>query len=489
MLLGLGVGKRGPTLTDGTETGFVGNGEGAGVVSFVAAIRRSIYNGLVFLSALIIEMAGLPNNTFTAPGVPFYATAGGGAATSLQSPVAVIPAVGGSINVNAITTGGNSSLRVLGGIAGGITVGSGVTGRTAQYLLTGIYGAPTVGNDTFSIIKQGAIAPMIYNVAPDTLGTAPDNLYLGTGSGGVVKTNDSLLVQSPLGAGVNGVAITTNSGSAGTIFQTVPTGGSLTLGSSLAAPATMILVDNGPGLGYVNVGGNGGADIIIAGGAVPDIRTNSINNGTLVLGASAANPNLLYIRDNLTAGTGVIDVFSGAVGSSSLRLFGGTSTTHPKLTTNSNNGTGGFLDITCNFDDATPDITLADNGPGNANSIELNSATSLHTSLTATGTFVPILLKAAGSSVGVFDVDCTPLPNGFSLVYGGATTPNNNDRLAMFSVWIFKSVGNIVGGGVGGVPGSVTVQPSLTSATALNVNIAAATSVNYTINGFPMMRV
>ena len=146
----------------------------------------------------MVRMATLPNNTFAAPGVPLYATAGG-AASTLQSPVVVIPDIGGNAAVVATATGaGNATLEAIAGTGvGAVLIGGGGF----------VYRVASDPSGALSIGLDAAIPGCLkYNF---TTG----NLQLGDGSPGSIATTQQFVVtnSSIVGGTTNGIVMSSRS--------------------------------------------------------------------------------------------------------------------------------------------------------------------------------------------------------------------------------------------------------------------------------------
>ena len=245
-------------------------------------------------------MAGLPNNTFMSPGVSFYATAGGSAST-LQSPVAIIPDGSGNATLAA-----NAS-----GIAGAATlsaVGSaGVPGGPGNVIAGGFGTAYRMGVETNAGVLQigvnsGAVYPVISYDSQNT-----HQLILGDRSAvstASIQTNLPFVVRDYAidNTALNGVSISEDSTTACTIANACATGGSLRLGSSQAYPDAVTVRDTGAQC-YTTFSGNGGNGVLIEGGTsvanISIIATTATTNtnGQLQLGASSGATNTINITD------------------------------------------------------------------------------------------------------------------------------------------------------------------------------------------------
>ena len=462
-------------------------------------------------------MALLANNTLANPYNSFYALAGsggGGGSSTLQSPATILPAPDGSINLRGdVPAGTNASASLALTAANGI----GDSGDTAIFL-------NSANNNYINFLNPTGTGIQI-NCDPTT---QPNALNISDSTGNVTASFNTVAnavnLLNPLGivggsntAYINGTAVVTSSAarpvpSGITLLPTTPTisniyntcasDGTLSLGSSQACTDVLGVYDlAGAGTAFVGVNDSGSQSLRLQGGTtvrnIPIIATNSANSGTLVLAPSAANQQLMYIRDGLTADTGYVDVTAGSGNYGAVRLTGAPAAnpTISTVSTNSATGGGGILNLTTGYNDTitAPAIQIADNGITTYRQIGMAGAGAPLAGWTAPGAGQPagtpyIVLKPAGVSSGVFTVDLSPLQTGWAMVYGGVTpgqTPASNDQAAMFSVMVYTTAGNtFIGGGVGGVPGLVTVQP--TGTTSLSVNISVATTANYVIYGMMM---
>jgi hypothetical protein len=191
----------------------------------------------------------------------------------------VIPAANGSVNLNMVastgvgdatltisSTNGNDAALDLACTAGGnsyITMGEVLGDKVAIVNASGTSGVLAITNDSTS-------TPYFL------VDTVNNNVSVGALSGGgvavgTVTINEALLVKDGVG-GANSVAISPSSPTTSVIAQTVATGGVLSLGSSLAFPATLRVSDV-PYLGagnYVGINGAAGqAPLFISGAQGP----------------------------------------------------------------------------------------------------------------------------------------------------------------------------------------------------------------------------
>ena len=283
-------------------------------------------------------MSVLPNNTFANLRTPLYAPLGGGGGASLQSPVNILPEANGNVNLNVVATTGAGEATVLiasdvlGGNAG-LTIGT-TTGGSASILM----GDAASPDAAVALVYPGAVLGggelNIQNVTSGlpvaVFDTVNNAVILGNdttaGASALTTIKNGLKVADvPITGSANGIGITMTTANIGVIAGTASGAGTNTLqiGSSQNAVDTISLVDGGANTGYALIGGNGGENIYVAGGtggAFPNIRTDAGNSGTLTLGASVANNQLMFLKDQVAAGTGVVDITNGTAASTALRL-------------------------------------------------------------------------------------------------------------------------------------------------------------------------
>lgn len=260
-------------------------------------------------------MANLASNTQTAPGSFLFALSGG-SATSLQSPVNVTPS---SVNGNA--TIAVISDQAFNNASAGISIAGSPNGPGA--LLTSGYGVDySVGVPTQPV--PAGPATVSFQIGANDGVTAPvfsydvgsGNLILGDQSGGTITTTQPLLVGDVVSDPTlaNRVSIAPDSATASHITPLCATGGTLAIGSSLAAANTLKVIDLGANTGVVEVGGYSvGTAIKMNGGTTPVISTTLPNTGSLTIKSSSAgyssdpNANGITFTDNpVVQPTGVL---------------------------------------------------------------------------------------------------------------------------------------------------------------------------------------
>jgi hypothetical protein len=439
-------------------------------------------------------MSVLPNNTFASPGVPFYAAAGGGAASTLQSPVAILPDVTGNTEVIAqATLNGNASLQALANGAG--------TGDAAVLVgATGIVYSMSVSH-TNSDLAIGL------NAAPQPaflFDSANDTITLGTGGPGTVRTLNAFAAfdKSIDPTEANGVYVAPTSATSGTIANTVVSGGSLAFGSSAtAAPEVLVISDAGAGSGNVKIGGNSGPDIYMIGsnGAfiLPNIRTTATTNGELTLGPTATNALTMFIRDGAVADSAYIDITAGSGAGNAMRITGGVNASL------SSNGAGSTLLLTSSVLGANPlansAIKLSATPQAGAlrnTGLQLSDPpSSLLSTEGGSWSSYGILNAQAGGYTSPQTLDFHNLPDGAYFVGSGVTagqTPSVTDVVVLFTFFLYIRNGAITAGGYSvGPTNTYVVYPANGAAVAagtlqLNWFGGAATSANWNVSAYPI---
>lgn len=419
---------------------------------------------------------------------------------SVGSPTCVVTSPGGQVWTpsNPVTVaygqalGVNDTYVLLGGrgpgsvfinysLDGGTTWVPSANGNSVFtngcYAIAGNVVLPRAGSPVFPKSFTGPTGPSGPTGQPGTNGT--NGATGDTGSPGTI-------IPPPLV--FSGSGITTSSGN-------------LNLGAN-SAYNNIVVTPGSPGInGTVTVGGNGASNIVMVGGGnsiSPDIRTDSANSGTLVLGASVVNPYTVFISDGSTADTAFVDITGGTSSSYAVRLQGGrpssASPTLVKVSTNALQGGGGNLGLSSGFDDTVPAIQINDSEVSMGRQVYFRGQggpiAAWYLSGSSPGSPPYVILNVGALPSGVTNIDLSPLSQGWSLVYGGsvATTINAADTLAMFSVMVYINASNVItGGGVGGVGGFVVTQPAASpNSTSLQVNLAASTSADYRIYGITL---
>lgn len=261
-------------------------------------------------------MSLLVNNTLANPTTSFYSTGGAGptpppSGSSLQSPASIVPAVDGSVSLNASATDGNSVLTVAGGPAGA-DAGNGVFnltgGNQATQSISGVnatsFSMNTLsGNASMSVVTQagsGAAALTVQSGAGTT-----------TSSVNVVSNNASALSVSS--GGVSPATVSVNAGGTGAaIVGVVATAGTATLNveaNGAGNAATMNL--DSAGLSQLNVIGSDA--VVQLGGTVA---------GPVTPGLWNAGDGVIRVSNALTAINDPSEVLTADVVSATLKVKG-----------------------------------------------------------------------------------------------------------------------------------------------------------------------
>jgi hypothetical protein len=190
-------------------------------------------------------------------------------------------------------------------------------------------------------------------------------LTLGDSIGAVV-VDQQLLVGNSSIVGNNAIDVSIATATTGTITQACVGGGTLNIGSSQAADSVIKVSDTGANLGTVTVGGNGAANILMAGSngsSIPAavVRTDAASSATLNLGSSVANPQTVFVTDAGAANTGFVDITKGTALGTALRLQGyGASSAGAIISTNASVGANQRLNIQSAINNANPNILIQD---------------------------------------------------------------------------------------------------------------------------------
>jgi hypothetical protein len=329
-------------------------------------------------------MATLPTNTFTNPQVSFYADLGAGdAGNELQSPASVLPDGTGSISLSLIastgsgeadllvsSTNGNDATITINSTAGGdatIALGQGALPGGAGYAIITAPGA-VVGGGQIQIESGSGV-----NGSVATFDTNNNQVYLGqTTVAGLTTVRNGLLVndQFVVNDPSIGIGLTVTSPATGVIAMSSNTG-TLNLGSSSSNPDIIRLTDGGAAdTGGCTIGQNGGTNVSINGGTVANpniganIRTDAASSGILTIGSSVANPTTMFVKDTGAAGTGFVDIAGGIPASIALRLQGSNSqvgSNAARVSTNNTAVNNPVLNIS-NSVDGTPAMVITSTG-------------------------------------------------------------------------------------------------------------------------------
>ena len=284
--------------------------------------------GNYFLFTLY-RMALLPNNTLANPLNSFYALASAGPASSLQSPVDLVPESNGDTQLNIVSstgageagllvssTNGNDSSVVINSTGGGnasLSIGQaaapGGTGLVSIYAPGAVVGGGQIN------IGNGSTVGGSDNMVIDTIN---NNIIIGSGtSAGLTTIKNGLLVSDQFVTNnTNGIGLTMTAAANTGVIAMNTTSGVLNLGSGSQNPDILQLIDGGGAdSGGCKIGGNGGLNLQIQGGTVaaptPIIGTdnNGSINGSLHIGTGGNNPAIIALSDTLNGGgTGVATI-------------------------------------------------------------------------------------------------------------------------------------------------------------------------------------
>lgn len=248
-----------------------------------------------------------------------------GAATNestLVSPAAITPDGTGNVSLTMTSGPGSdtSSLFMTGGQAPGAVSGINIQGGTVEVDLEGTNGSTLTltGGATQAIhftdptttgiaVYQDTATPSQLAIGNDTAGTniatfnqATNNVVLGSLlSAGTVNLNASTVIKESA-SGVNGLALSPTSATQSVIAQTITNGGTLNLGSSVQNSDVIALRDTGAAnTGSILIGGNGGTGIVMTGSinnASATITTDRTagNLGTLTIGSAIGVPGIQF---------------------------------------------------------------------------------------------------------------------------------------------------------------------------------------------------
>lgn len=373
-------------------------------------------------------MSLLPNDTYVNPTRALWATAGGGGggggASSLQSPATITPDGTGAVSLTAAATGGGGSFVSLTSAAASVVAIDGI--QSSLSFGTG----PAV-----SLTHIGGTALLI---GPHEDGADPTvEIDVGTNevvlcdpaaATGAITANNPITLANNTVSGIAGLVGVVAGGVA--LRNQVPSGGSVFIGSSQGQPTTLTVNEIAGGLGQVVVGGRGvGSGIAMAGGDTE-------------AGASA--------------GAGVITMGSNT---GSEKLYLGANGNTPTYKTIELRGTEVLFNL--------PPVLTASSGP-------------------LTSQVAPNTLKAAGVvSPGTITVSLAALQTGLWCIVGSSTTPTAGDQAAFFSATVRMLANSIVSGGCVSGPTN-TYNLTVTGAAQLSLQVANATSANYTILAYPI---
>lgn len=272
------------------------------------------------------------NNATTANGKDYYfalSGGGGGGASTLQSPASITPvpvtgsttlsvanaAGGGDAVVNIQDTTGNLAiLNMVNAIGGDSIISMGVLGGSKVNLV-----APSSNQGQLQVQANAT------GISYLTVDTVNNNVGIGNvAAAGNVILNAAVLINDS-GAGANGLGLTPVSSTSSVISQTIASGGSLLLGSSLAHAATLNITEVG-GNGYLEVLGRGSANgVLIAGGTNQAlVTTNTDTGGQMSIGCSrSGNYDAIVITDTPQPQTVIKNLIPPAISNGNNVYFAG----------------------------------------------------------------------------------------------------------------------------------------------------------------------
>jgi hypothetical protein len=364
-------------------------------------------------------MSLLPNNTYANPANSFYGEAGAGAANSLQSPAEIIPdaTLGDALlNINSAPGAAIAVLTVRGGATGEGNVVIGSQGQ--DYLLS--------ASGTNDVLTLTAVPAQVGQVSVLEYRPATGILTLGDGlAGGFVETTVPLFVGATPVNG-NAVKIASFDATTGTINNTLATGGTVKIGSSVANPQGVAVIDDGAGTATTEFVGNGGAKVTVRGGANGVVTPAAIFSGfnagspsSLTVGTKLFN-NILTVTDtNGGVGTAVI----GGNGGNNILFTGSTNNAAATISTDRLPGNTGVLTIGGSV--GAPAIQFSDSGTAFTQNVQTSLGTNLtirgDIDMATDGTIINYanyqsgLQAAIGSGVSVIIPSTNPPPNGVGL--------------------------------------------------------------------------
>lgn len=278
-------------------------------------------------------MSLLVDNTYANPLNPLWAAAGsgggGGGASTLQSPASVTPApLNGSCTLSLInaagggdsvvniqdTTGNLAILNMVNAIGGDSIISMGVLGGSKVNLV-----APSANQGQVQVQANATGTSYL------TVDTVNNNVGIGdVAAAGSVTLNCAALIKDS-GAGANGLGLSPVSSTSSVISQTIASGGSLLLGSSLAQAATLNITEVG-GNGYLEVLGRGSANGVLLAGGVNQalVTTNTDTGGQMSIGCSrSGNYDAIIITDVPQAQTVIKNQLPPAISNGNNVYFAG----------------------------------------------------------------------------------------------------------------------------------------------------------------------
>ena len=368
-------------------------------------------------------MSTLPNNTFASPNNPFYAAVGGGGGDSLQSPVDVIPDGQGDVTLNVDATGTGIAVLTVRGSATG--EGNVVIGSQGQDYLLSASGTNDVLTLTSVPAQVGQVSVLEYRPATGIL-TLGDGL-----AGGFVETIVPLFVGATPVNG-NAVKIASFDATTGTINNTLATGGTVKIGSSVANPQGVAVIDDGAGTATTEFIGNGGAKVTIRGGAngvtTPAAIFSGFNAGSpssLTIGTKLFN-NILTVTDTV-GGVGSAEI--GGNGGNNILLTGSTNNAAATISTDRLPGNTGVLTIGGSV--GAPAVQFSDSGTAFIQNVQ----TGLNSTLTIRGDIDMATDGTITNYANYSSTNNTPIGSGVSVTIPSTNPPPNG--VGLYCVTIF----------------------------------------------------
>jgi len=207
--------------------------------------------------------------------------------------LSLINSAGGGDSVVNIqdVTGNLAILNMANSLGGNSVISMGVLGGKKVNLV-----APSVDQGQLQVQSNATGTSYL------TVDISNNSVVVGDiGSVGTVNLNCSTVIKDSVG-GANGLGLSPTSATVSVISQTIASGGSLYLGSSLAQSSTLGVIDSGANAGSVFVAGRGAAGgILMGGGALGNQGTIACNGsaGILQLGSNnTANFDAIQISDS-----------------------------------------------------------------------------------------------------------------------------------------------------------------------------------------------
>ena len=356
--------------------------------------------------------------------------------TSLQSPATITPAVDGSVSLTMAATAGNSGLSITSPNTSSVIVNGGAdavmtlaTIGSAAVNTSGIFLNSSGGNDENFIhfSDPTALGIAVYN-KPGT----PGQLSIGndTTNANVASFNQTTNVCN-LGNPLNAGAIYLNNTTTVTSSASRPPVGGVVLTQTGATTSNISQ--------QVNAGG-----------------------GVLTLGATVANPDVIFIGDpGGSPNTAYVDITGGTSGTTGLRLQGGRGGVVDGVISTNQTGISANLQITSGFADATPNMAM------NGANTTLNNIILLPNTLSFVGTgSIAAFRTLQTNGVVCGDNSTATIPNPSGLVTGlflilarGSGGSAGNPACSVSTISFFNG-GTWSWGGGGCAPALVSAPPS-----------------------------